>query len=119
MVSSTGDMTSCEYTKHGENLLKTDSFQGRRPRRGSNAQPPDSKSVTLSIELRGRATKIITENGIMIELLQRLEAFKGYRKARSQQAALNSISKCSVFVRFDGRVGREDPDALVQEHTVQ
>ena len=24
-----------------------------RPRRGSNAQPPDSKSVTLSIELRG------------------------------------------------------------------
>lgn len=25
-----------------------------RPRRGSNAQPPDSKSVTLSIELRGQ-----------------------------------------------------------------
>ena len=29
-----------------------------RPRRGSNAQPPDSKSVTLSIELRGLRSKI-------------------------------------------------------------
>ena len=28
--------------------------QGRRPRRDSNAQPTDSKSGTLSIELRGR-----------------------------------------------------------------
>jgi hypothetical protein len=28
----------------------------RRPRRGSNPQPTDSKSGTLSIELRGRAS---------------------------------------------------------------
>ena len=56
--SGTGGLPSCEYTKHEENLLKPDRFQGRRPRRGSNAQPPDSKSVTLSIELRGRAKNV-------------------------------------------------------------
>lgn len=37
-----------------------------RPRRGSNAQPLDSKSITLSIELRGRTTRIILENEILI-----------------------------------------------------
>ena len=31
----------------------------RRPRRDSNAQPTDSKSGTLSIELRGRALRDI------------------------------------------------------------
>jgi hypothetical protein len=36
-----------------------------RPRRGSNAQPLDSKSITLSIELRGRTTRIILERQIV------------------------------------------------------
>ena len=34
------------------------SSQVKVPRRGSKAQPPDSKSVTLSIELRGRAKNV-------------------------------------------------------------
>jgi hypothetical protein len=34
----------------------------RRPRRDSNAQPTDSKSGALSIELRGQATKTAHRN---------------------------------------------------------
>ena len=36
-------------------------LKSKCPRRGSNAQPLDSKSITLSIELRGQASEIILE----------------------------------------------------------
>ena len=60
----------------------------RRPRRGSNAQPPDSKSVTLSIELRGRASEIILENEIIIKFWPRTRAFKCCREGISEKSAI-------------------------------
>ena len=35
------------------------------PRRGSNSQPLDSKSITLSIELRGLTRKLYPNNGLV------------------------------------------------------
>jgi hypothetical protein len=37
----------------------------KRPRRGSNSQPLDSKSITLSIELRGLAEKLYPNIGLV------------------------------------------------------
>jgi hypothetical protein len=34
-------------------------------RRGSNSQPLDSKSITLSIELRGQAPKLYPKNSLV------------------------------------------------------
>ena len=41
--------------EHGSYLFEIHREIKKCPRRGSNAQPPDSKSVTLSIELRGQS----------------------------------------------------------------
>jgi hypothetical protein len=44
-------------------ILHSFHLNERRPRGDSNAQPTDSKSGTLSIELRGQAHQLYRENG--------------------------------------------------------
>ena len=58
-----------------------------RPRRGSNSQPLDSKSITLSIELRGQS-KNYTRNSLL---------------APFQNACYNLAPRRKVKIFYEGK----------------
>jgi hypothetical protein len=81
----------------------------RYPRRGSNAQPPDSKSVTLSIELRGQYV-------YCGKYVQSLHCFRTFLCVSSTEASWKHIS-CNQFYQSLSKmpVGEAAKVSLIME----